>query len=128
MTKVVTGTYDEEGNRTVLAEAVKAFGEVDVDRVRREFEMVPPPREYVLLVHPREGETVVDALRREFEGASMGTVSVATADGPRDVGVPLVLAGIKVLESTLIPVGTVRLAPHEVPASAVRTIRITVQP
>jgi hypothetical protein len=111
MTKVVTGTYDEDGNRTVLAEAVKAFGELDVDRLRKEFEMVPPPREYVLLVHPLEGESVVDALQRHFYERA-GTVTVATADGPRDVGVPLVLAGIKVLESSLVPSGEIRLAPR----------------
>lgn len=123
MTKVVTGTYDEDGNCTLTAEAAKSFGEVDVDRVRREFELVMPLQDVLLLVHPLEHESVIDALRRHFQAAGMGTVTVATADGPRDVGVPLAFAGVKVFESTLIPAGEVRLAPAPNPSRA-----LTVKP
>jgi hypothetical protein len=112
---VVTGTYDEDGNRTLLAEAVKAFA----DAAAR----LPVPEDVVLLVHPNDGESVVDALRRHFEAAGAGTVTVATADGPRDVGVPSALAGVRVFESTLIPQGEVRIAPTA--ATLARTGQVT---
>lgn len=135
--RVATGTYDEDGNRTVLAEMVKAFGEdggpvvslpqmsisdavEHVGMMKREWES----EEMVILVHPLDSETVVDALRRHFEAAGMGTVRVATADGPRDVDVPAALAGVAVIESTLIPAGEIRIAPRASALARVGTLTI----
>lgn len=75
-------------------------------------EWVGNGQELVILVHPREGESVVDALRRAFDPYAMGTCTVQTADGPRDVDVPAQLAGVAVIETTLVPPGEVRIAPR----------------
>jgi len=134
MTKVVTGTYDEEGNRSAIAEAMNAFGTegypIATGEPMKWEGPVPTMREWVgeledvvLLVHPLDGETVVDTLRRHFEAAGMGTVTVATADGPRDVDVPAALAGVKVIESTVVPLGEIRLSPSL--ASLVRVGKVT---
>lgn len=150
MTKVATGTYDENGNLTigctsVLRGVCSTCGKtwqghvdpaqpspccgatIDLAALAKRF-MVGPPRDVVILVHPLDGETVVDALRRHFEAAGVGTVTVATADGPRDVDVPAALAGVAVIETSLIPPGEIRLADLAIPPSAVGALKITVQP
>jgi len=71
----------------------------------------------VILVHPLEGEDVVGALRRLLTPLGMGTVTVVS--GPRAgqvVDMFALLAGITVVETTLVPVGALKV----VPASAVR--------
>lgn len=136
MTKVERGTYDEDGDRTLFDEAMQDFcssgAAVPTTLTAEQLilaakqlvnDLGMEPLDLVLLVHPLEHETVVDALRRHFQAAGMGTVTVATADGPRDVGVPLAFAGVKVFESTLIPAGEVRLAPAPNPSRA-----LTVKP